>query len=52
MIKFLLNWFNVEKTGQSFWDSIGGETVYTFRYRRSNKEFLATSKYSFFRVEK
>ena len=47
----MIKYFNVEKTGYSFWDSIGAQSVYEFKYKHNNKTFLATSKYSFFRVD-
>lgn len=47
----MLNYFKVEKTGFSFWDSIGRCKVYEFRYKHSGKTFLANSRYSFFRVD-
>lgn len=47
----MIKYFNVEKTLVSFWDKISCCNVYEFRYKHNNKTFLATSKYSFFRVD-
>jgi hypothetical protein len=52
MIRKIRNWFNVEPTGESFWDSTGCVKVYVYRYKHDGKEFLTTGKYSFFRVDK
>lgn len=51
MIKKIRNWFNVEPTGESFWDSVGCQKVYTYKYKHNSTRFLATSRFSFFRVE-
>lgn len=51
MIQKIKNWFNVKPTGSSFWDGIGCQTVYTFEYIHSGDKFLATSRYSLFRVD-
>jgi predicted RNA-binding protein (virulence factor B family) len=50
-MKRLIRWFNVKPTGESFWDSIAGQKVYTFIYLDNNQRFLATSIFSTFRVE-
>ena len=47
----LIKWFNVKSTGESFWDIVAGQKVYTFIYLHNNQRFLATSRFSTFRVE-
>lgn len=50
MIRRIRNWFNVELTGQSFWDTVECQNVYTYRYKHNGKKFLAISRYSIHRV--
>lgn len=51
MIQRIKNWFSVEPTGESFWDYVNCEVVYTYKYKHNGKKFLARSKYSIHRVE-
>ncbi len=51
MIRSIINWFNVKHTGESFWDKVASQTVYTFEYKHNGERFLATSRFSFFRVK-
>ena len=50
MIQKIKNWFNVKPTGESFWDSVGGQKVYTYEYKHNGKRFLAISRFSIHRV--
>lgn len=34
MIQKIRNWFNVKPTGESFWDSVEGQKVYTYEYKK------------------